>query len=255
MLAARNPFSTKIYALLSAACVWSFAAISTAQDSNFNDNDIYESVSDEKLETAFRSLKRNDSLQFDLPDAIAQQTPGWLKKLGEAIAAFFKAIGPLLEIIFWVGLGVIIMGVIYIVAQTIYSAYRAGLSKEKSVKVDTPVPLYQPAEQKARILLEQVDALAAEGRYDEAVHTLLQRSIQDIDANRPNVIRRSLTSREISTLSVLTETAQGAFSSIAQIVEHSYFGGHTIGRSEFESAREAYSALAMSDVANKAMAA
>ncbi len=242
----RNKYSL----LTGAVLLWVTAAISTAQDAT-----TYSRVDDEQLKDAFRSVKRNDSLQFDLPDAPKPPKIGWLEKLGEWLASLFKALGPILEIVFWIGLGCLLMGAIYIIAQTIYAAVQAGRLKEKSVKTDAPPPLYEPEQKKARILLEEIDALAAQGRYDEAVHVLLHRSIQDIDSNRPNVIRRSLTSREIGTLSILTEKAQTAFSSIAQIVEHSFFGGHSIGKIEFERAREAYSALTASGTDNRALAA
>jgi len=81
------------------------------------------------------------------------------------------------------------------------------------------------------------------GRYGEAVHTLLFRSIQDIDRNRPNVVRRSLTSREIGSLPVLTPEAQKAFSTIAGVSELAHFGGVSVNKAGFETARKAYADL------------
>ena len=88
-----------------------------------------------------------------------------------------------------------------------------------------------------------MDKLAAEGRYGEAVHTLLFRSIQDIDRNRPNVVRRSLTAREIGDLSVLTLEARKAFSTIAGVSELAHFGGVLVNESGFQTARNAYADL------------
>ena len=105
------------------------------------------------------------------------------------------------------------------------------------------MPLYQPAQAQARILLDEVDKLAAEGRFGEAVHTLLFRSIQDIDRNRPNVVRRSLTAREIGSLSVLTAKARTAFSTIAGVSELAHFGGVSVNKTGFETARSAYAEL------------
>ena len=93
-------------------------------------------------------------------------------------------------------------------------------------------------------MLEAVDALAADGRYEEAVHELLFRSIQDIDIRRPNSIRRSLTSREIAALEILTPTTREAFAIIGGVVETSYFGGQKIGREEFDVCRAAYAQFA-----------
>ena len=117
-----------------------------------------------------------------------------------------------------------------------------GHAKRKP-KVETEAvaaPLYQPSTEEARILLNTVDALAAEGKYAEAVHTLLFRSIQDIDLKRPNKIRKSLTSREIGDLDILTPHTRDAFSFIGRVVENSFFGGLPLGREDFQSCREAY---------------
>ena len=84
------------------------------------------------------------------------------------------------------------------------------------------------------------ESTAAEGKYGEAVHTLLFRSIQDIDLKRPNTIRRSLTSREIAGLDILTPATRDAFSLIGRVVENSYFGGQPIGQPDFQKCRDAY---------------
>jgi len=243
----RNQFSLAV----TGAGLWLLSCLAQAQES-----DIYKRVEDSELTAAFRKLKRNDSLQFDLPDAPPppKRSP-WAEAIGEFIAALFKLLAPILQFVFWVGLGAIAAGAIYLIAQTIYEASKASRAKNKTKDAPAPPPLYEPEHQRARILLDEIDALAAQGKYDEAVHTLLHRSIQDIDANRPNVIRRSLTSREIGELSILTEKAQDAFSQIAKIVEHSFFGGNPIGRAEFDEARAAYATLALGEQADRLMAA
>ena len=144
-------------------------------------------------------------------------------------------------IIFWVGLGALGLAALYLIGRAIYET-RFAKTDEKSDE-DPEVPLYQPAQAQARILLDEVDKLAAEGRYGEAVHTLLFRSIQDIDRNRPNVVRRSLTSREIGSLPVLTQEARTAFSTIAGVSELAHFGGVSVNKAGFETARTAYAEL------------
>jgi hypothetical protein len=234
-----------------AVSIWSVSWLAIAQDKAPINR-----VDDETLQASFRKLKRNDSLQFELPNAPpAPKTPGWLKALGEFLNSLFSLLAPLLKIVFWIGLGVLIAGALYLLTQTIYTAIQARKDRAVVKTPAVPPPLYQPEHKQARILLDEIDALAAQGRYDEAVHTLLFRSIQDIDANRPNVIRRSLTSREIGQLPILTPQAQDAFGTIAQIVEHAYFGGHTIGQTEFDQARAAYASLALGEAADRMLAA
>lgn len=225
---------------LSGLCLW---ALSAAQDSTKEANR-YPPINDTKLTEAFRRMRRNDSLQFELSPAPATpETPGWLKAIGRALRALFDVLGPVFKVLFWVGIGVLIAGALYLIAQTVYNSLQARKNQIKAEPKDKPQALYQPEQAQARILLDEIDALAAEGRYDEAVHVLLHRSIQDIDASRPNIIRRSLTSREIGSLSILTGAAQKAFSAIAQITEHSFFGGRAIGQAEYKQARKAYTEL------------
>ena len=194
------------------------------------------------FDEAFRAMKRDDKLQFYLPPAPEPPQLDWLAKFVEAIASFIQLIYPLLKILFFVGIGTIIALILYGIAKVIYETRFRRASKPAEEVV--PPPLYVPDEEQARILLENVDALAAEGRFEEAVHELLFRSIQDIDLHRPNTIRRSLTSREIAALDILTPETRQAFAMIGGVVETSYFGGKTIGKAEFDICRAAYAQFA-----------
>ena len=80
-------------------------------------------------------------------------------------------------------------------------------------------------EAKAEALLEEADRLAAEGRFDEAAHTLLYRSIEDIEKRLPRSIRKAQTSREIAGLAALPAAVRSAFAPITRAVEQSWFGG------------------------------
>ena len=51
---------------------------------------------------------------------------------------------------------------------------------------------WRPKEARARLLLAEADALAAQGLYSEAAHHLLLHSIQDVEDHRPRAIRYSL---------------------------------------------------------------
>lgn len=199
-------------------------------------------LNEAEVEKAYRSLKRNEDYQFELAEPIPRKPPS---PFGKAVGRFFNAVFsflvPLVRIAFWLGLGGMALGATYLIGRAIYETRFAKPTKKKKVEPD--IPLYQPAEAQARILLDEVDKLAAEGRYGEAVHTLLFRSIQDIDRNRPNVVRRSLTSREIGKLTVLTAKARGAFSTIAGVSEIAHFGGIAVNKSGFETARAAYAEL------------
>lgn len=202
------------------------------------------------FDAAFRAMKRNENLQFELPvpPPIEQQepskTPDWFKAIIEFFVGVFELIAPALPYIFY---GLLAFGVCTILFFILRDVMGVKLPKKKPEPEVQAVgtPLYQPSSEEARILLNSVDALAAEGKYAEAVHTLLYRSIQDIDLKRPNKIRKSLTSREIGDLDILTSHTREAFSFISRVVENSFFGGHPLGREDFQSCRDAYEQFAV----------
>jgi len=235
--------------LLALFCLSFVPQITAAQTSDIDVETSSETLNDkavthseDDIKRAYRAVKRDEAYQFELAEPIPRRPPSAFEKwLGRVLEAIFKVLGPLLEIGFYLGLGALILGAAYLIGRAIYETRFAKPKAEKAEEPD--VPLYQPAEAQARILLEEIDRLAAEGRYGEAVHTLLFRSIQDIDRNRPNVVRRSLTSREIGSLSVLTLEARGAFSKIAGVSELAHFGGVSVNKVGFETAREAYAEL------------
>ncbi len=195
-----------------------------------------------QFDDAFRAMKRDGKLQFELPERPPPPKLDWLEGVFKALGGFIKAILPLLEILFWGGLALIIGSILYFIGREIYNT-RLERQPKKAAE-DAPPPLYTPDQDQARILLDDIDAMAAEGRFEEAVHTLLFRSIQDIDIRRPNTIRRSLTSREIAALEILTPATRETFAKIGAVVETSYFGGQKIGRAEFDICREAYAQFA-----------
>lgn len=197
--------------------------------------------SNDAFDEAFRAMKRNEKLQFELPPAPEIPTIEWAER-SSVDGSFFVAILPILQIIFFAGLAVIVAFILFAIAKVIYET-RFETTPKEVVEI-APPPLYTPDQEQARIVLDEIDALAAEGRYEEAVHELLFRSIQDIDIHRPNTIRRSLTSREIAELKILTPATREAFATIGEVVETSYFGGQKIDRSQFEICRAAYAQFA-----------
>lgn len=203
----------------------------------------YSLHSETEIEKAFRSVKRDDKYQFELAEPIPRKPPSkFSQAIGRFFAAIFRVLLPLLRIAFYLGMGALIIGAAYLIGRAVYET-RFAKPATKTKSEDVEIPLYQPAEAQAQILLDEVDRLAAEGRYGEAVHTLLFRSIQDIDRNRPNVVRRSLTAREIGSLSVLTQNARTAFSTIAGVSELAHFGGVSVNEAGFRTARNAYADL------------
>jgi hypothetical protein len=191
------------------------------------------------FEAAHRRLLSHHELQFDftpyVPPKPPSPPPGWLV----ALARLFKLASPVLEVVFWLGVAAVVVLILYLVAREL-GFIRWGRRRTLG-GVDFQ---YQPDADVARTLLADADALAAEGRFAEAVHVLLQRSIEDMRARRPRAVAPSLTSRDIAVLPALPETVRPAFAAMAGVVEHSLFGGRTVAPSDFAAARRSYEAFA-----------
>lgn len=189
---------------------------------------------------AHAALADDRSLQFDVA-AIPPPPPppDWL----EALFRFLGALEPVFKVIFWLGLAAIVLAVLWLIAR---ETLRIRLPERHRPKA--PVESgWRPAPAQALALLSDADALAEQGRYGEAVHLILLRSIGDIDGRLPNTVRPALTARDIGGLSRLPEAARPAFQRIARVVEASLFGGRPVDQPAFLDCRQAYEAFAFPD--------
>jgi hypothetical protein len=190
--------------------------------------------------TAHARLLQDKSLQFDFP-AVAgpKPPPDWLLALGR----FLKEAAPVLKYVFW---GMLAVGAALILWFLARELIRLRMPERRgAVHLAGAEPLWRPSEAQARALLEDVDRLAADGRFDEAVHLLLFRSIQDIQERRAHLVKPALTSRDIAGLQGLPEQARAVFGQIAQVVERSFFGGRPVDQASFAACRSAYEAFAL----------
>ncbi len=120
------------------------------------------------------------------------------------------------------------------------------LERRRRPKVQAE-PEWAPARAHAVALLEDADRLAAEGRYGEAAHLLLQRSVGHIGDARPGWLLPASTAREIASLPQLPERARTAFGIIAARVERSLFALRALDAADWQAARGAYAEFALQD--------
>ncbi len=118
--------------------------------------------------------------------------------------------------------------------------YIGGAKREKTAGEE-----WVPEREQALALLSDADRLAAEGNYDEATHLLLQRSVSQIAAARPEWLEPSSTAREIAVLPALPEAARGAFTAISERVERSMFALRRLSADDWQAARAAYADFAL----------
>lgn len=182
-----------------------------------------ELVADQAIQFELRPFRREPP-PFDLPDL------AWL-------APFFR-------IFLWVFVALVAAWLLYLIVNRL-----TGFSLRRRRDRDGPEgePEWHIDEQPARALLSEADALAAAGRYSEAAHLLLFRSIEEIDQRRPASVRRALTSRDIAGLPVLPARPAEAFTSIVRAVERSLFGGRALGADDWRDCRAAYERFAFAE--------
>jgi hypothetical protein len=214
----------------------------------------------DRFAAAHAALKADPSIQFNLPPTKPPpESPEWLK-------AFFKWLGDVLEpvgrflrwltslmpdapyarILLWLVIGIVAAAAAWMIYQRIRSGewqlpqLRPRMAKEAPIDEE-----WAPDADPVRSWLEEADALAAQGRFAEAVHHLLYRSIEDIGRRRPNVVRPALTSREIAATEAIPNRARDLFAGIARLVERSLFGGRDVGADDWTTARSAYADFAL----------
>lgn len=196
-------------------------------------------VSSQALSTAHAALVRDRSLQFERSDFVPPKPPEWLAWLVDAL----KALAPVLKWVFWIGVALLAALILYAIVR---EARRLGAPRPKRAeRADHDEVEWRPDAAAARDLLTAADQLASQGRYAEAAHLLLLRSVEDIQSRRPNAVRIALTTREIASLAVLPEAARPAFAKIGRVVERSLFGGSAVGADDFADCRRDYEAFAL----------
>ena len=92
----------------------------------------------------------------------------------------------------------------------------------------------------------EADALAAQGRYDEAMHVLLLRAVGELREKLRLSIADSLTAREIERRAPLDVSGKGAFSRIVRAVEHALFGREPADSSAYLACRADFDVFAAS---------
>jgi len=196
---------------------------------------------------SWKELRADGDIQF-APVEINQITPDpppdWLVRLfawlGEVLEPVGRAIVASWPVGKWVLLAIVAALVLLMIVRALQGRdWRSGRPKG-SAHAD-----WVPERQDALALLEEADRLANEGRYDEATHLLLKRSVGQIAQARPDLIEPSSTAREIASEAALPEAARRAFGAIAERVERSLFALRKLSSDDWQVARDAYAEFAL----------
>ncbi len=213
----------------------------------------------------WEELRADDSIQFapvTIPETPPPE-PSWLSKLlddffewlAEVLAPLGELIGSSWWWLRWVPVALVAVFALVLIVRLIDpSLFRFG-RMPKAKGAAAPEEVWRPDAAASLALLEDADRLAAEGRFDEATHLLLQRSVAQISAARPDWVEPSSTARELAALPALPAAARDAFRVIATRVETSLFALRSLERADWEAARAAYAQFALARFDRKALAA
>lgn len=200
----------------------------------------------------WQELRADDDVQFapvTIPE-IPPREPNWFERLladlieflAELLAPIGRALGASWWWLQWVLVALVAAFALVLLVRLLAPGWaRRGKQAAEAAAQDE----WRPDTAASLALLEDADRLAAEGRFDEATHLLLQRSVGHISAARPDWTRPSSTARELAALPALPDAARSAFSVIAERVERSLFALRSLDRADWEAARAAYAQFAL----------
>lgn len=195
----------------------------------------------------WEAVRASAEIQFaPMPPIKPPETPAWLEWLSKVLRAMF---GPLAEGMVaawpWIQKGLIVLALVLVA----YLAWRLLRPLVARWRGRAPAgETWAPSREEALALLDDADRLAAEGRFGEAAHLLLLRSVGQIRARRPDTLIPASTAREIATLPQLPQAARTAFAVIAERVERCLFGLRDLDAGDWQAARTAYSQFALADL-------
>lgn len=198
------------------------------------------------LAQAWRDVRADSDIQFsevEIPQEAPDPPPDWLvdflEWLSDALAPVGRALVASWPVLQWVLLALAIALVGYI----LWRMFGPDLASRRSRR--GAVNEWVPDQNAALALLEEADRLAAEGRFDEATHLLLKRSVGQIAEARPDLVEPSTTAREIAAQPALPAGARTAFGVIADRVERSLFALRRLSADDWQVARAAYADFAL----------
>ena len=199
----------------------------------------------------WQELRGDSDIQFSpIPPPKPPEVPDWWKNFIDWLADFFSPVGAVFNAI-GEALGVsgpvllwILGGIAMLLLVLLLWRFARDAARNRKAKAEQE-PEWAPDTGEALTLLEEADRLAAEGRYDEATHLLLKRSVGQIAQARPGLLEPSSTAREIAALEALSQAARTAFGTIADRVERSLFALRSLSAEDWSAARAAYAEFAL----------
>ena len=173
--------------------------------------------------------------------------PEWLQMLGRWLEQLFDPLGKMFGH-HWGTFQYVLIGLAGVgLVALLWFWLRPLWNRRRQLEAEED--MWSPSQQEALGLLADADRLAAVGRYDEATHLLLQRSVHHIAYAKPEWLNPASTAREIAGLAGLSDHARSAFSSITELVERSRYGLRPLADADWQVARAAYAGFSQGGIA------
>ncbi|WP_159995597.1 hypothetical protein [Roseomonas sp. 18066] len=191
------------------------------------------------LAAAHQRLLADDRLQFAFPDPLPAPPPPTGSRSSWNLD-WLVHLGPVAQWILW---GLLVLLALALAWVVLVQLRRAAARREGLEPAATTPAEAERQAARAGALLAEADALAAAGRFAEAVRVLLHQSLAEIGAQRPRLLRPAYTSRDIAALPGLPGAVRDAFGAIAAVVERAVFGGRAVGDPQWQECRGFYARL------------
>lgn len=195
----------------------------------------------DKMNAAYDKARSDVSTQWEFPEHKVEPPPQWMLDL----SSFFNTNRNGVRILIYGLIALLALYVLYRLFPPFRDFVDRSLGRMRAQKESETEEDWTPQASVAIGLLAEADQLATQGRYAEAVHLLLGRSIEDIGRRRPQLLKPALTARDIAQSPDLPEAARGAFTTIANVVELSHFGRRPVNANGWQQCRDAYSRFAL----------
>ena len=196
---------------------------------------------------AWQAVRADETIQYaPVAPPKPAETAEWLLAIGRFLERLTRPLGELLGLdwrwLMWLLIALAAAGALWLLWTLVIEPLLARRRSSETAEA------WQPDRDAALALLDDADRLAAEGRYGEAAHLLLQRSVGQIAQARPGWLSPASTAREIGALRELPERARQAFATIAEVVERALYALRGAGEGEWRRARAAYAEFALADL-------
>lgn len=180
------------------------------------------------------TFERPPEADFDLPDFAPRSfEPSTASGVSEALLWVLLAV-----------FGVVLLAVLGREATRFVKRRKRRKKKKKSDGLDGDgLDIANMALERLPETLARARELAAEGRFEEAVHVLLEGSLQYLHALANFSLEPAFTSREVLGQAPLTSETRRAFGNLVGAVEVSLFGGFAVAAEDFARCEESFVTL------------